>query len=112
LSTKLPKWILDHNAKNEETAKNSVFFKLPEGETEIQVDLSEAPKELQKAGLDKIVRTRWQYRIVVNGESKILEVGKQLDTQIIQALMKGLNPMVVIRAGKDIKSKYSVKGLE
>lgn len=108
MNTEIPKWIIEHNAKNKEEAKlTGNYFKFPEGETEILVDTNTAPKELTKFN-----KTRWQYKIAVEGEAKILEVGKQLDTQIIEALMKGLNPMVVIRVGKDIKSKYSVKGLE
>lgn len=112
MDTKIPKWITEHNAVNEKIdAEPGKYFKFPEGETEILVDINTAPTELQKAGFDKVVRTRYQYNITVKGEPKILEVGKQLDRQIIKALMMGKNPLVVIRVGRDINSKYSVKGL-
>ena len=103
----IPEWIKQHQAKNEEEDE-SEFFKFPEGETEIEVDISKPPKQVEKFE----GKTRYQYQIRVDDEQKTLEVGKQLDRHIIMALMRGLNPMVVIRIGDDIHTKYSVKGLK
>jgi hypothetical protein len=71
------------------------------------VDISAPPLEV-----DKFQKKRYQYKIKVNNEIKILEVGIQLDTLIISALMKDMNPMTVIRSGKGIKTQYSIKGLD
>lgn len=103
----IPNWVKERQKQQiAQKADRSIFFKFPEGETEIEVDVSTPPIQVEKFN-----KTRFQYQITVNKEVKTLEVGTQLDTMIITALMKGLNPMVVVRVGTGIKSQYSIKGL-
>lgn len=104
----IPNWVKEKQAQQEKQAQErSLFFKFPEGETEITVDTTMPPKEVNKFG-----KNRYQYKITVNNEIKTLEVGSMLDTLIIKALMANVNPMIVVRVGKGIKSSYSIKGLD
>ena len=103
----IPDWVKKRQLEQiQEKEDGSKFYKFSEGETEIEVDISTPPKTVEK--FDK---TRYQYQIKVKGETKTLEVGTQLDTLIISALMKNINPMVVVRVGKGIKTQYDVKGI-
>lgn len=105
----MPSWVKDRQEKLEkEKEDRSQFFKFPKGETVIEVDTNTAPVELEKFS----GKRRTQYKIKVNNEVKTLEVGVQLDTLIINALMQNLNPMTVIRIGDGIKTQYSIKELK
>jgi len=113
MSKAVPSWVKRENdAIKQQQAEESQFFKLPEGETEILVNDDEMPVEISKSFNKKDeARIRYQYRIIVQGQEKTLEVGKQLHRLIIKALMQSLNPMTIIRAGTDINTKYGIKGL-
>lgn len=113
MSQAVPSWVKKASEEiAEQEQKESIFFKLPEGETEILVNDAEQPKTIEKKFSDK-VSTRWQFKIVITetGEEKTLEVGKQLYRKIVKAMSQGLNPMTVIRAGLDIHTSYGIKGL-
>lgn len=112
MSKAVPAWVKQAKAEiAEQEANESVFYKLPEGETEIMVNADEPPKVVEKKFKDE-VRTRWQFKIILeDGQQKTLEVGKTLYRKIIKALEQGLNPMTVIRAGTDIRTNYGIKGL-
>lgn len=109
----VPSWVKQASAEiAEQEANETKFFKFPEGETEILVNADEAPKVIEKTFKDKTT-TRWQFEIVIvdTGETKTLEVGKQLYRKIVRAIAQDLNPMTVIRAGTDIHTSYGIKGL-
>ena len=110
---KIPSWIEQTYAKiKEQQAEESQYFKFPEGETEILVDNTQPPVEISKAFNKKDdARIRYQYKIIVKGQVKTLEVGTPLHRLIIKALMQDLNPMMVVRAGTDIKTRYCIKVL-
>lgn len=112
MSKATPSWVQREAQKiKEQQEKESQFFKLPEGETELTVDDSEPPKEIEKS-FKNDTRTRYQYNVILeDGTKKTLEVGKQLHRLIIKALSQGLNPMTIIRAGTDINTKYGIKAL-
>lgn len=113
MSEAIPSWIEQEAKKiKEQQEKESIFFKLPEGETQLLINDAEPPKVIQKT-FKNDTRTRYQFDVVImaTNEQKTLECGKQLYRQIIQGLMQKLNPMTIIRAGTDITTKYTVKGL-
>lgn len=104
----LPDWVKERQEQQlKEKNEKSQFYKFPKGETVIKVDLDSAPVEVEKFG-----KHRYQYKIIVEGAVKTLEVGMQLDTLIISALMENINPMTVVRVGSGIKTQYSIKELE
>ena len=113
MSKVIPSWVKRASeAIKTQQAEESVFYKLPEGETEILVDDAVAFVEITKAFNKKDdARIRYQYAITVEEQQKTLEVGKQLHRLIIKALMQGLNPMTIVRVGIDINTKYGIKGL-
>lgn len=113
MSKAMPTWIKNAVKYIEEQEQTeSIFFKLPEGETEILIDDAVPPTVIEKTFSDGTPRTRWQFKIQLeDGQQKTLEVGKQLYRKIIKALAQQLNPMVIIRAGTDIHTSYGIKGL-
>lgn len=101
----IPTWITQRQEEQDiEAEERSNYFKLSYGETPIEIDITEPVKKVNKFN-----KTRYQYKLT-NG--KTLEVGIQLDTLIINALMSHVNPMIVIKAGKGINTSYSIKGIE
>lgn len=113
MSKAVPTWVKDAVQKIiEDEEKESIFFKIPEGVTEILVDDSEPPKEIEKVFSDGKKRIRYQFKIITeDGQQKTLEVGKILYRKICKAIAQGLNPMKVIRAGTDIHTSYGIEGL-
>ena len=103
----IPSWI-ESRSKILEQRKidNSKFYKIPEGETTIEVSTAVPPIEVEKFN-----KKRSQYTIIVNGKEQILECGITLDSLILKALKQNLNPMTIIRVRTDIKTSYSIKGL-
>lgn len=112
MSEAIPNWVKGAVAKiQEDEAKESKYFKFPEGVTEILVDDAQPPKEVIKDFKGE-KRTRWEFSITTEeGQIKTLEVGKILYRKICRALAQGLNPMKVIRAGTDIHTSYGIEGL-
>lgn len=111
MSKATPSWVQrEANKIKAQQEKESIFFKIPEGETEIIINDALPPKVIEK-DFKGTIRTRWQFEVNVEGEKKTLEVGKMLYRLIIKALLQGLNPMTIIRAGTDINTKYGIKGL-
>lgn len=105
---KVPSWVQKHQAELEkQKTDRSQFVKFSKGETVMEVLLDSPPKEVQKFN-----KTRYQYRVKINDEVKTLECGSQLDSLIIQALMKNINPMTVIRTGSGLDTQYGIKELD
>lgn len=104
------KWVQDRlNAVG--TGELIPFFKFPEGETVVTVDMNFVPEETETDFGDRTV-TRYKYRILVSGKVYHITVGKGLERLILNALMKDLNPFTVIREGTDIDTTYAIKELK
>lgn len=102
----LPQWILDQKKYQDEHQ----FYKLPEGETEIYIDISK-PVQKQKSTFDSS-KDRFVYSIQVDGKPYTMSCGYMLDALIIKALIAGMNPMRIIRAGAGTNTRFSIKGLK
>lgn len=104
----VPEWVKKRSAEIEKEKQNrSQFLKFEKGETVIKVDTNTPVKEVEK-----FQKTRYQYKVTVNNEVKTLECGTMLDSLIISALIKNINPMTVIRTGSGLKTQYGIKELE
>jgi hypothetical protein len=102
----IPEWIKTRSVQQKQDT-SSEYFKIPEGESEIEINELQAPEEVE-GNFGK----QYMYYIKADGKRYKLTVGKMLDVMIIKALMKGINPMIVIRAGTGIQTRYSIKGLK
>ncbi|MCJ7805245.1 hypothetical protein MUP46_01195 [Patescibacteria group bacterium] len=101
----IPEWIKTRSEQHKHD-RSSEYFRIPEGESEIEIDETQAPEEVEGN-----FGTQYLYQVKAEGKKYKLTVGKMLDVMIIKALIKGINPMTVIRAGTGIQTRYSIKGL-
>ena len=105
----VPEWVKKRSIEIEQEKQDrSKFYKFSKGETRILVDATKPPEQVEKFG----GKTRYVYQITVNGEVKTLECGSMLDSLIVSALMKGINPMTVIRTGSGLDTQYGIKELD
>lgn len=100
-----PSWVKERKKWHDEHAQPD-YFKVPEGETLIEIDLNHAPEE--KEGN---FGTQYIYHIKANGERYLLSASMRLDRLIISALSEGVNPMTLVRIGTRRQTRYSIKEL-
>lgn len=103
---KIPEWIQKRSERHA-SEPESEYFKIPEGETVILVNEQQAPEEIKGKFGDQAI-----YEIFIEGEKQKLSASRRLDRLIIKALMNGMNPMTLVRVGKEIDTRYAIKGLE
>lgn len=112
-NAKIPEWVKNRQTEIDKQQKkwqeqNAMFFKFPQGETQIFVDMQVPPV----SKISKFGNIQWIYQVKVNGEIKKISVNVILDRAIIQALSEEINPMTIIRTGKEKDTRYSIKELE
>lgn len=100
----LPEWIKQHK----DMLDKSQYFKIPQGETMIEIDLTQQVKQVPS----NYGKDRFEYHIISEQKQYKMTVGFMLDVMITKALIQGMNPMTIIRAGEGQNTRYSIKGLK
>lgn len=106
MKEKIPDWVIEHNSKIQH-ADGLRFFKIPAGETEIEVDLDVVPE--RREGLYGI---QYVYTVTIDKKRWLLGASERLDKLITAALMQGLNPFTLERDGEGKNTRYAIKGLD
>jgi hypothetical protein len=101
----VPQWVKERKQWHSENTRPE-YFSIPEGETAIEIDMSQPPEEREGD-----FGTQYIYHIKVNGEHYLLSASMRLDRLIISALSEGINPMTIIRTGTKKQTRYSIKEL-
>lgn len=105
-----PEWLKTREQQIEkEREENSKFLSLKNGENVIKIDLSQLPIEDKGKYGKKFV---YQTMIEKNGRKLLLSASVTLDSMIIKALSKGINPFTLIKVGEGKETRYAIKELE
>jgi hypothetical protein len=105
MNKKIPDWVIEHNRKIQDFEAR--FFKIPQGETEVEVDMDFPPE--RREGTYGI---QYVYTVTIDEERFLLGASGRLDKLITAALMQGLNPFTVERDGEGKDTRYAIKGLD
>ena len=100
----IPFWVKQR--KQEIDEENQPFFKIPEGETVIEVDTDVVPT-MREGDYSK----QYLYKIKVQGTAYKLSASAYLDRIIIEALSQDINPFTLARTGTGKETRYSIKEL-
>jgi hypothetical protein len=100
----IPKWVQERKRQIDKAQLQ--YFKIPVGETTINVDVDVVPEE-REGDYSK----QYVYSVAVKGETLKLSASEYLDKIIIEALSQGINPFTLVRKGTGKKTRYSVKEL-
>lgn len=105
MKEKTPDW-LQQRKQQIDAEEQTPYFKIPQGETEITVDMDIPPAE-RTGDYSK----QYIYTITVNGEARKLSASEYLDKMIIEALCHNINPFTLVRKGTGKQTRYSIKEL-
>lgn len=104
MSTKQPQWLKQKEEYYDKNPQQS-FFKIEEGNNEIEIDMTYSPVVVPTTDKEKYPNDRIKY-LLTNGVYLTVPIG--LDRQIVQALMAGKTKINIVRIGTGKSSRYKV----
>ena len=104
-------WLEQETAKVKERRNKALeergyaeFYKFPQGETEVTVDVGVQPREKTgDFGLQTILR------VTIDGKPYDIAVKDMLYYKILKKLEQGQTTMTIVRAGEGKQTRYSLK---